>query len=232
MISEPLLSIVVPTLNEERTLPGLLLDLSSLAVPHEIVVSDGGSVDATLVAAERSGACIVSGPAGRGIQLRAGADAASGALLCFLHADIRLSGPAVDDLARLATEPPAHSYAFRLRIESRGLAFRMIEAGTNLRGRCMGLPFGDQGLIVTRTAYDAAGGYPAIPLMEDVALVRALRREPGIRLLKTTVTVSARRWEREGPFRRTFLNQMLLARYLVGEDPHHLVRRYLPERNE
>jgi rSAM/selenodomain-associated transferase 2 len=225
-----LLSVVIPTLNEEPHLGALLEDLRRLRVAKEIIVVDGGSRDGTTGVAASAQARVLSAPAGRGSQLRIGADAATGQILCFLHADTRLDARATDELADLARGPLPHALAFRLRIDSPRPAFRILEGGANLRSRLLGLPYGDQGLIVSRAAYEAAGGYPAIPIMEDVVLARRLHRSVGVRLLRGRAVVSARRWERDGVARRTLTNLGLLFGFLTGTPPDVLARRYRPER--
>lgn len=227
MLTETLpLSVVIPTLNERDGLPALLGDLAGLQVGHEIIVADGGSTDGTAEAATAAGARAIVGPPGRGEQLRAGAREARGRLLFFVHADCRLPPAAVDRLTALALDLPAHAVAFRLRIDSTRRIYRMLERGTELRGRLLGLPYGDQGLAVRADAYEAAGGFPPIPLMEDVALVRALKNGSGVRLAREEILVSPRRWETDGPLRRTAKNLLLLSRYLIGADPRRLARAY------
>jgi rSAM/selenodomain-associated transferase 2 len=226
------LSIVIPTLNEESGLPGLLGDLGGLAgfdVPVEIIVVDGGSVDATVEIARGAGARVLRTAACRGAQLRAGAAAATGSLLCFLHGDVRLHPPAIEALAELARAGQEGAFSFRLRIDAEGWQFRLMERGANLRSRWLRLPLGDQGLVVRRDDYLAAGGHPPEPLMEDFALVRSLRRVTPVRLLEAEVHVSARRWQRDGPWRRWARNQLLLARYLTGASPARLAGAYPPE---
>ena len=231
--ARPELSVVVPALNEASALPALLSTLASgLPAGYEVVVADGGSTDGTPELAGSGGARIVAAPRGRGRQLRAGAAAADGEVLWFLHADARPDRGTMGEVARLATAHAAGAvlgaaHAARLAIDAPGAAYRVVEAGANLRSRLASLPYGDQGLLVARSHYEAVGGYPPWPLMEDVALVRALRRAGvPIRLLDGTVTVSARRWQRDGVVRRTLGNWRLLARFLAGADPEELVRRY------
>lgn len=225
----PLLSVVIPTLDESATVGALLTDLAAVTVPYEVIVADGGSSDETLRLAEEAGARTVAAKRGRGIQLRMGADVARAPLLCFLHADVRLGAGAAARLSRLALERPDHACAFRLRIEAGDGRFRLIERGANLRTRVFGLPYGDQGLVVRREQYVEAGGYPALPLMEDVALARALRRVARVRLLDEALSVSPRRWHRDGVVRRTLRNWYLLGRYLAGASPEQLVQEYRPE---
>jgi rSAM/selenodomain-associated transferase 2 len=226
-MSKPHLSIVVPTLDEAATLPALLGDVARLACAHEVVVADGGSTDATRALAAAAGARVIEAPRGRGRQLRAGAAAASAPWLAFLHADVRLSAAAVAALdAVVAPRAPDAVYAFRLHIDAPGAAFRVVEAGANLRSRLLQLPYGDQGLVLPRARYEAAGGHPPIPLMEDVVLVRALARRARIRLLDASVTVSARRWLRDGVWRRSARNLVTLARWYGGADPSALAVAY------
>jgi rSAM/selenodomain-associated transferase 2 len=215
-------------LNEAASLPGLLADLRRLAPVPEIIVVDGGSSDPTCSVARKLGARVLPASRGRGSQLRIGAAAANAPLLCFLHADVRLDAPALRQIERLVESRPPGAYAFRLAIDREGLAYRIVEWGANVRSRWAGLPYGDQGLLVRREDYDAAGGYPPAPLMEDVALVRALRRTTRIRILPAALRVSARRWERDGVIRRTWANWRLLLAYLRGVPPERLALRYRP----
>lgn len=218
----------MPALNEAAALPGLLADLLGLTPHPEVIVVDGGSADATCSVAREHGALVLTAARGRGTQLRAGAAAATAPLLCFLHADVRLDPPALRLLERLAEARPAGAYAFRLAIDRPGLAYRVVEWGANVRSRWAGLPYGDQGLLVRREDYEAAGGYPPVPLMEDVGLVRALRRTTRIHILPAVVRASARRWEHEGVLRRSWANWRLLLAYLRGVPPERLASRYPP----
>ena len=229
----PALSVVVPALIAAAALPALLSTLAGgLARPYEVVVADGGSTDGTPEVAHAGGARTVATSRGRGRQLGAGAAIAESAVLWFLHADARPDGRVLRQVAELAAghasgRPLRAAHAGRLAIDAPGAAYRIVEAGANLRSRLASLPYGDQGLLVSRADYEMAGGYPPWPLMEDVAIVRALRRSGvPIRLLDGTITVSARRWQRDGVVRRTLGNWRLLARFLGGADPEELVRRY------
>lgn len=224
----PALSVVIPTLNEERSIATLLGDLRALAVRHEVIVVDGGSSDATVTVAAAAGARLIQSRRGRGVQLGAGARAAAAPVLCFLHADVRLGADARRELAEIASLNAEGAYAFRFGIDARGWRYRFIEFGARLRTRLFTLPYGDQGLIVSRALYDAAGGYADLPLMEDVALVDALRRLTPIRSLRATLPVSPRRWEQEGPLTRMLRNWRLMLAYRLGVSPHRLAARYRP----
>ncbi|HET7601101.1 MAG TPA: TIGR04283 family arsenosugar biosynthesis glycosyltransferase [Gemmatimonadales bacterium] len=224
----PGLSVVVPTLDEAHALPGLLDDLALVPIRLEVVVADGGSSDATVETARARGARVVASERGRGLQLRAGAAAARGRVLAFLHADARLDRGTRAALAGLADLPDGVACAFALRIAASGRRYRMVEWGTALRSRLAGLPYGDQGLVLTRATYEAAGGFPALPLMEDVAMVRALKRVARVKLMGEPLLVSPRRWQRDGVARRTLGNWLLLAAYLAGVPPARLARAYRP----
>jgi rSAM/selenodomain-associated transferase 2 len=222
------LGVVIPTLNEADAVPGILSDLAMLTLPATVVIADGGSTDATPAIAERHGACVVSAPRGRGPQLNAGAAVLDTDWLLFLHADVRL--PAA---ARLALEgavaEPLDAAVFSLAIDATGFWPRLMELGARVRDRLGGLPYGDQGLLVRRRQFDRAGGYPDIPIMEDVAMVRALRRLGQIHRLPAALRVSPRRWLREGPYRAWARHAALLTAWLAGVSPHRLARWYRPE---
>ena len=219
------LSIVMPTLAAQdallRSLPALTEGLHSGLI-RELIVSDGGSNDATLRMAEAAGARIVTGDPSRGGQLRRGADLAEGDWLLFLHADCVLPEGWSDAVAEhLGQGGPA---AFRLGFDADGFAPACVSSWANLRSRLLGLPYGDQALLISRDEYDAAGGYADIPLMEDVAMARALRGK--VTLLPITVRTSSDKYRRDGWVRRGAANLVRVIRYLLGADPEKLAKRY------
>lgn len=219
------LSVVMPTLNAQealsRSLPALAEGLVAGLV-RELVISDGGSTDATLLVAEASGAVVVSGAPSRGGQLRRGAVVAQGEWLLFLHADTVLpSGWAAAVEAHFAT---GRAGCFRLRFDARGVAPTLVAGWANLRSRVFGLPYGDQALLISGAVYESVGGYRDIALMEDVAMARALRGQ--IDILPLTVTTSAEKYRRDGWLRRGLQNLSLLLRYLLGADPERLAGNY------
>ncbi|WP_425100040.1 TIGR04283 family arsenosugar biosynthesis glycosyltransferase [Tropicibacter sp. S64] len=219
------ITIIIPTLNAERGLPACLSALGeglSAGLIRELIVSDGGSSDGTVRMAEAAGAELVSGPASRGGQLRRGAEVAQGDWLLFLHADTVLEeGWSEAVLAVLAT-PGA--YHFRLRFDAKGVMPRLVAGWANLRSRLFGLPYGDQGLLIHRSLYDALGGFDDMPLMEDVALAR--RAKGRLRVLPVAAVTSAEKYRSQGWLRRGGRNMITLARYFAGVDPERLAKRY------
>lgn len=222
-------AVVIPTLNEALLLPRLLEDLSHLDFLRDVVVVDGGSEDDTMHVARRAGVRVINAPRGRAVQMNAGAAQATGDWLCFLHADVRMSDAARDAFRAFITAGTGDVAVWRLKIEGRGWWLRLVEFGARIRDRLGGLPFGDQGLVVRRALFDAVGGFPAIPVMEDVALIRALRRRARVRRLPAALVVSSRRWRREGQYRTWFRNIALTSAFVAGVSPERLVRWYPPE---
>ena len=166
-------SVIVPTLNEAETLAATLE-----AVPRgaELIVSDGGSTDETVAIAARHGARVVTGERGRALQLNCGAQAAAGDVLVFIHADCVLGPDARDEIMLALQDSETVGGAFSLRIRNASRGLKLIAAASNFRARHLGTPYGDQGLFVRRNAFDQVSGYPELPFMEDVAIVRKLRK--------------------------------------------------------
>lgn len=221
------LSIVIPTLNAARALPATadaLLEGVSSGVVGDLVISDGGSTDETAEVAEELGATWIEGPAGRGGQLRRGVAASAADWVLLLHADTHLSAGWAEVAYRHINEHPKMAGWFRLRFRADGLMPGLVAGGANLRSRVLGLPYGDQGLLVSRALLERVGGVPNLPLMEDVALARALRGR--LRGLNAEAMTSASRYEQDGWLRRAASNLGTLARYRLGADPAQLQARY------
>lgn len=220
-------SVIIPTLDCEACLPACLAALGeglSAGLIRELVISDGGSTDATRAIAEAAGAQFVTGVAGRGGQLVRGAERAGGTWLMFLHADTVLAPGWADAVAAHLLHRPDRAGYCRLRFDTSGWGAAQTALWANLRSRAFGLPYGDQGLLISAAAYREAGGYPDIPLMEDVALARRLRGR--LSPLDAEAVTSAERYRAEGWCRRGGRNLILLVRYLAGADPGELARRY------
>ena len=222
-----MLSIIIPTLNAAPDLPPLLRALSG--VGDEFIITDGGSTDDTLAIAIAHGARLAVGGAGRGTQLSraAGFCAAQGPddWLLFLHADSRLpDGFGVAVTAHMDSAPDRAGY-FKFALDDSGFWPRMVEAWVHERCYWLALPYGDQGLLVRRDVYRAAGGYPAWPLFEDVKIVRRLRRRR-LRAIDLPITTSAEKYQRDGYKVRTFKNLGLLIRFLIKGTPDGLSEQY------
>ncbi len=220
------LSVIIPTLDEAGTLPALLADLRALGDGlTEIIVADAGSADATCLAARSAGARVVPCPPGRAGQLNAGAAVARGGWLLFLHADSRLDAEARAALRDvLAQDAGVQAAVFRFRIDLPGVRKRFIEGGQQLREQLFGLAYGDQGLLVRRRAFTAAGGYPDLPLMEDVVLLRRLRRRHPVVRLPAALLTSGRRYRERGVVRTWLGHSVLIALFLAGVSPERLAR--------
>lgn len=220
------LSVVIPTLNEAAHLGALLADLApSRRAGHELILVDGGSDDGTCAGAVHLVDRLLQAPRGRASQMNAGARAASGEVLWFLHADTRLPPGAPAALLAACREGAVWG-RFDVRLSGRPRVLRLVERLMNLRSRLTGIATGDQGIFVTRAAYERAGGFPDIPLMEDIALSRALRRQARPACLRERIVASSRRWETQGPVRTILLMWRLRLAYALGADPRRLARRY------
>ncbi|EBA15507.1 glycosyl transferase, group 2 family protein [Roseobacter sp. SK209-2-6] len=220
------ISVIVPSLNAAEELPGCLAALMEgleAGLIRELVLSDGGSQDATVSLAEEAGATVVVGPASRGGQLRRGCARAKGDWLLILHADTQLQEGWSRVVAEHLREGQGSPAYFQLRFRAKGVMPGWVAGWANLRARLFALPYGDQGLLIPRAVYEAAGGYPDQPLMEDVALVNRLN---GIVALKAVAATGAERYQRNGWLRRGSRNLWTLARYLLGWDPVDLAQRY------
>jgi rSAM/selenodomain-associated transferase 2 len=223
----PALSIIVPVLNEEAGITAALEALADLRrFGHEVIVVDGGSNDRTVELARLLADLVVTAPRGRASQMNAGAARASGDTLVFLHADTRLPQSAdctvVDGLRRSGRVWGR----FDVTIDGSHPMLRLVAAMMNLRSRATGIATGDQAIFVTRVAFAECGRYPDIPLMEDIALSRRLKRTGRPLCLTARVTTSGRRWEQRGVFRTILLMWRLRLAYFLGAEPHVLARRY------
>jgi rSAM/selenodomain-associated transferase 2 len=222
-----MISVVIPTLNAGRTLPATFLSIFDAAVEgivSEVIVSDGGSTDATRQIAEEAGARFIEVERGRGQQLRAGAEAARKPWLLFLHADTALDAGWTNE-ALAFMKRGSGAAAFRFRLADEGFNPRLLERLVALRCALFRLPYGDQGLLISRELYDEVGGFAPIPLMEDVEIIRKLGRGR-LAMLKTNAVTSAERFREQGYFRRSARNLWCLSLYLRGVPPQKLVERY------
>lgn len=217
------LSVIIPTLNEEKTIAHTL-DRVRGGSAWEVIVVDGRSTDRTREIARAQGARVVESPPGRGRQLAVGASIASGDTLLFLHADTSLPWGFDDYIFRALDRPGVCAGAFRLLIDAEGRSFRFIERMVNFRSRALQMPYGDQAIFVRADVFHQAGGFPDLPIMEDYVLIRRLRRIGRIEIAPATVVTSARRWIKHGVWRTTLLNQVYIAAYWLGVPPARIAR--------
>ncbi len=223
------LSIILPTLDEAAGIVDQLKALQPLRDRgHEVIVVDGGSVDRTVDLARPLADRVLTAPRGRALQMNAGAGEARGDVLLFLHADTALPGRA-DELVSGSLMGNDRVWGrFDVRIEGRHPMLRVVAFMMNLRSRLTGIATGDQALFVTRAAFAQAGGYPAIALMEDIALCAALKRISRPACLRARVTTSGRRWEKHGVARTILRMWRLRLAYFLGAEPARLARGYKP----
>lgn len=219
------ISAVIPVLDAAAELPHTLAILKDSALIGEIVVVDGGSQDGSVAIARVAGARVVEAARGRGSQLMAGGATASGEWLLFLHADCQPLLGWDDAVQAFMTGPPDKAGYFDLALDDAAPAARRLERIVAWRSRVLALPYGDQGLLISRHLYNTIGGYAAMPLMEDVDIVRRLGRAR-LRPIGATMLASARRYRRDGYWRRPLRNLMCLALYFAGVSPAKIVKLY------
>lgn len=228
-----MISVVIPTLNAERTLAATLEALVPAAVEgvvREVIVVDGGSNDRTRSVVDQAGAHLVTCHPGRGSQLAAGAVVARSPWLFFLHADTCLATDwereAVSFIRSVeATGGASSAAAFRFKLDDRGVAPRLLEIMVHMRCLLLRLPYGDQGLLIPRALFNEIGGYKDIPIMEDVDIVRRLGRRR-IRMLDAAAVTSALRYRHDGYLFRSLRNQLCLALYNLGLPVSSIARLY------
>ncbi len=221
------LSIVVPVLNESVTLPALLEQLLPLHRGGvEVIIADGGSEDGTAMIAKRAGFRLVRSERGRARQMNAGARSAGGDVLLFLHADSRLPNGA-ERLIYAALADGHHVWGrFDVEFDVRTWIMDATAFGMNLRSCLTGIATGDQAIFVTRAAFEAVGGFPDQPLMEDVEITSRLRKRTRPACIRRPVVTSARRWQTRGAWRTIFLMWRLRLAYWRGVSPGDLARQY------
>lgn len=225
------LSIVVPTLNEADEIESVLASISVLPpdLVHEVIVADGGSKDRTTVIAGAFGARVINCPRSRALQMNAGAGIAKGEYLMFLHADTRLTmaaGEALKDHLRSGVTWGR----FDVRLSGSHALLRVVELTMNLRSRWTGIATGDQAMFVRADLFHDIGAFPPIPLMEDIALSRRLKRAAVPACLRERVITSSRKWDRNGVARTIMLMWWLRLQYSLGADPARLAAAYYPSR--
>ncbi len=218
----PFITVVIPTLNEAHRIAGALAGLSAAAGDIEIIVADGGSQDGTQSAARRSGAAVIDAPRGRALQQNAGAAQARGRVLLFLHADTRLPEDFADQVFELLMDPRVALGAFRFKSDWDCRPMRCIELAVHLRCALFHLPYGDQAFFLRKPLFEQVGGFPAVPVAEDLLLVRRLARRGRIALAPGAAVTSSRRWRSSGMLRLTLIHALIAGGCLLGVDPGKL----------
>jgi rSAM/selenodomain-associated transferase 2 len=221
------LSVIVPALDEGERIAATLDALANLrALGVEVIVVDGGSRDATVQRARLRADRVIPAARGRASQMNAGAEKATGDVLLFLHADTRLPSDA-DHVVLNALERSGRAWGrFDVKIEGRHPLLVLVGALMNLRSRLTGIATGDQAIFVKRDTFQAVGGFPAIELMEDIALCKRLKTVGRPHCLRQRVVTSGRRWEESGVIRTMVLMWRLRLAYFFGADPAELARQY------
>jgi rSAM/selenodomain-associated transferase 2 len=222
-------SVIIPALNEEKTIARVLADVVALR-PHQVIVVDGGSSDRTREISEQLGALVITGASGRARQMNCGARQATGDILLFLHADTRLPPVALDDIVAALKDPRYLGGRFDVDLDGDHWLLKVIGSMINQRSRITKVATGDQAIFVRRETFARMGGFPDIPLMEDIAFCRVLKRLGRIACLRSRVLTSARRWETEGVWRTVVKMWTLKFLYLAGVSPVTLKRFYADAR--
>ncbi|WP_044170505.1 TIGR04283 family arsenosugar biosynthesis glycosyltransferase [Kamptonema formosum] len=226
--AKALISIIVPALNEAGAIQKTL-ELAKLADSVEVIVADGGSEDETVGVSQSAGVRVISAPKGRARQMNAGAAAATGDILLFLHADTHLP-QGFDEIVRQALATPgAIAGAFELRIDSPQPVLRLVEIGVNWRSRLFQMPYGDQAIFLPAPVFRSCSGFPDTAIMEDFQLMLQLRRLGKINIVAMPVVTSGRRWQKLGVLKTTLINQLVIVAYFLGVPPERLARWYRRE---
>ena len=219
------ISFIIPVINEVGNLQQAV-ERAWKAGAHEVIIVDGGSDDGTWELANSLKCLALNSAPGRGIQLQAGAQVATGNVLLFLHADNWLASDACQQIRERFPEDECFWGGFQQRIGSARWIYRVLEWGNAIRVRWQGLVYGDQGIFITRGLFEKVGGFPPQPLMEDFELSRRLYRVSNPVLLRGPIHLSNRRWAKFGVVRQTILNWTLAAAYRLGASPNQLSKWY------
>ena len=219
------ISVVIPTLDSA---PSVAAAIRSAPPGAEVVVVDGGSRDGTADEAARAGARVEIAERGRAVQMNAGARAARGNTLVFLHADCRLPADAGEQVRQVLSRAGVAGGWFPQRIDAAGVLFRLGARGSNRRARLLGLPYGDQAIFTRRDVFLAAGGFPDDPIMEDAGLARRLRRLGRLEPAESAVITGTGHWRRLGPLLTALLDYLTLGAWLAGIPPRSIAKVYFP----
>jgi rSAM/selenodomain-associated transferase 2/rSAM/selenodomain-associated transferase 1 len=220
----PYLSVIIPALNEERAIASRIRQIQTCQC--EVLVADGGSEDRTVEIARECGATVITGPRGRARQQNAGAGKAHGKILLFLHADTALPPDFEHQVFNTLMGHRVVAGAFRFKTDYDHWSMRLIEKTVQIRSRLLQMPYGDQALFMPKTVFEKAGGFPLVPIAEDLYLVRRLGRLGRVALAQGAAVTSGRRWRNLGVWRTTFINYLIAIGCIMGANPHRLAPLY------
>lgn len=219
-----MLSIIIPILNEAKILEKTLSRLQSELASHELILVDGGSSDASVCIAEKYGRVLIS-ERGRAKQLNAGAAAATGDILIFLHADIWLEPGAIEAVERALSSGYVGG-GFRQKIDGKSILYRVIEIAANMRGKYLKVFYGDSGIFLSRTDFQKIGGFPDVPILEEMKFSKRLCELGKTTLVAPCIHLSARRWEANGIVQTTLNNWLITLLYFLNFPPAWLAKLY------
>jgi rSAM/selenodomain-associated transferase 2 len=223
------ISIVIPTLNESKNIKATLAS-TQLSTNVEAIVVDGGSTDNTVDIVESLGVKVIAGYKNRACQMNVGARNATGDILLFLHGDTLLPAN-FDAMIRSALQQPSTvAGAFSLRINAPQAGLRLVEWGVKWRSKWLQMPYGDQGIFITKEVFNSIGGFPDLPIMEDFQLIRHLKRLGKITFIPVPVITSPRRWLKKGVLQTTLINQIVIIAYFLGVSPKRIRSWYRGEK--
>jgi rSAM/selenodomain-associated transferase 2 len=224
------ISIIIPVLNESAAIGPAIerLVADQFQGTTQVIVVDGDRSGSTIkTLAETEGVVLMTASPGRARQMNAGAQRASGRVVCFLHCDTVLPANAISTMVNTMDDLRVDAGAFDLAIDAPGLLFRIIEKTASFRSRLTRIPYGDQAIFMRRQYFSDLGGFADIPIMEDVDLMQRIKKQEGrVRIINMPVSTSARRWEKEGRLYTTLRNWTLRIFYACGVSPHRLARFY------
>lgn len=223
------ISVIIPVLNEAKTIKNVLLTLQNYP-ELEVIVVDGGSEDETISITESFGYKVLSSPRGRSIQMNKGAAIATGSILLFLHGDTILPANFPATIVTAIETPGIVGGAFELAIDAKIRGIRLVEKMVNWRSRFFSLPYGDQAIFVNAEIFHKIGGFPIQEIMEDFVLIQQLRKIGKIAIIPTPVITSGRRWQQLGVVKTTLINQLMIIGYYLGISPEKLATFYRKNR--